>query len=87
MAWTNGRMEGPEWEYPYANGLALLEGLIKGAGAERVMWGTDWPWTEGRCTYKQSLTMVSTHANFLSDEEKRLVLGVNAAKFAGLSTD
>jgi len=45
MAWTNGRMEGPEWEYPYANGLALLEGLVRGAGAERVMWGTDWPWT------------------------------------------
>lgn len=31
--------------------------------------------------------MVSTHADFLSDEEKRLVLGVNAAKFAGLSVD
>ena len=87
IAWTNGRLEGPEWEYPYANGLALLEGLVRGAGVERVMWGTDWPWTEGRCTYKQNLTMVTTHANFLSDEEKRLVLGVNAAKFAGLSID
>ena len=51
------------------------------------MWGTDWPWTDGRCTYKQNLTMVTTHADFLSDEDKRLVLGANAAKFAGLSND
>ena len=69
MAWNKCRLKGPEWEYPYANGLDLLEGLVKGAGAERVMWGTDWPWTDGRCTYKQNLTMVTSHADFLSDEE------------------
>ena len=92
MAWTNGRcngrLKGPEWEYPYFNGLALLAGLVKGAGSERVMWGTDWPWTElGRSTYKQNLTMVTSHANFLSGEEKRLILGANAADFAGLLND
>ena len=30
MAWTNGRLKGPEWEYPYANGLACWRGWSRG---------------------------------------------------------
>ncbi len=59
------------------------------AGPLEVAYGPD-PIPErslGRCIYKQNLTMITSHANFLSDDEKRLILGANAARFARLSND
>jgi predicted TIM-barrel fold metal-dependent hydrolase len=48
------------------------------------MFGTDWPWTEGYCTYSQMVTMISRGASFLDEGQKAKILGDNAARFLNL---
>jgi predicted TIM-barrel fold metal-dependent hydrolase len=31
-------------QYPYADACLGLKALVDGFGAQRVMWGTDFPW-------------------------------------------
>ncbi|NPV54460.1 MAG: amidohydrolase [Firmicutes bacterium] len=68
-------------EYPFTLALKLLEYLVKGAGAEKVIFGTDWPYNEGICTYKQTVNMIRYFAYFLTDRQKELILGENALRF------
>ena len=53
--------------------------MIKDIGADRVMFGTDFPWYQVDRTVDQLL-----HLPHLSDEERQLILGVNAVDFLGL---
>jgi uncharacterized protein len=53
--------------------------MIKQIGAERVMFGTDFPWYQVDRTIDQ--VMALPH---LCDEERALILGVNAVNYLGL---
>jgi len=57
---------------------AELEYLVDGAGAERVIFGTDSPWIDPRPTLGRV-----AYAN-LADEQLRLILGENMARLLGL---
>lgn len=59
-------------EYPYRNLLARVERLRGEVGAERLMWGTDWPWFGDRFIYKQSIDCFTKHAPFFTADEKQL---------------
>jgi len=65
-------------EYPYYQGHEHIKQLIDLFGAERFMWGSDGPNVDRYCTYAQSLTYFTEHANYLNDEEKKLILHDNA---------
>lgn len=71
-------------EYPYPMALDFVKELVGRLGAERVMWGTDFPWSEGRCEYRKTVTMLTEEAKFLTEREKSLIMGENAARFLGL---
>lgn len=63
--------------------LKLLDGeqfcrIVRGFGAHRVLFGTDSPWGG------QSETLGQFNALPLTSEEKRLILGENAAELLGL---
>jgi predicted TIM-barrel fold metal-dependent hydrolase len=68
-------------EYPFANYQRRIETLVKGVGADRVMWGTDWPWFEDRMKYPQSVDCIRKHAHFMTAAEKASFLGDTAARF------
>jgi len=53
--------------------------MIKSIGADRVMFGTDFPWYQVDRTVDQVM-----HLPYLSAEERQLILGVNAVDFLGL---
>ena len=36
-----------EHEYPFRSYLERIRALRDGCGADRIMYGTDWPWLEG----------------------------------------
>lgn len=72
-------------EYPFANWQGRIRTLVKGVGAERVMWGTDWPWFEHFFKYEQSVNAIRRHASYMSEAEKALYLGDAAARFMGAS--
>ena len=43
-------------------------------GANRAMWGTDWPLVESKCGYAKALELVRDQMDFLSDEDKQWIL-------------
>jgi predicted TIM-barrel fold metal-dependent hydrolase len=70
-------------EYPFRNYLQRMQRLCEAVGAGRVMWATDWPWFDWAFKYEQGLNAIRKHADFLSEQEKALVLGETAAEFMG----
>jgi predicted TIM-barrel fold metal-dependent hydrolase len=70
-----------KWEYPFPNYLRRLQKLYDEVGVEKLVWATDWPWLEQYMNYPQAVDSIRKHANFMTDEDKRLFLGENARKF------
>ncbi len=56
----------------------LLEEMVNRIGAEHVLFGTDMPFLDGRAQVGRILT------SRLTDDQKRLILGRNAARVFGL---
>ncbi len=74
-------------DYPFPEGQKQLKGLRDRVGAHKLLWGTDSPYgTNTWCTYRQALDFIRIHCDFLSREEKDLILGKNAASLFGIST-
>ena len=72
---------GPDEEYPYPRGQERVRWAVEHLGADKVMWGTDYPFLLNRGTYQQLLDVVRRHCDFLSLVEKAAILGENAARF------
>ncbi|MHA2429332.1 MAG: amidohydrolase family protein, partial [Candidatus Hermodarchaeia archaeon] len=69
----------------YHAGFGLPNMLEKErVGVEKLMWATDWPWTEWLCKYRQMVTAVQNHATFLSEAEKARFMGGTAVEFLDL---
>ena len=72
-------------EYPYRQGQEQLKQLRDRFGAHKLLWGTDSPYgMTAWCTYRQSLDFIRRHCDFLSQDEKDLILGGNAARLFGI---
>ncbi len=72
-----------EHEYPFPRYLERIRALRDGCGADRIVYGTDWPWLEHYFMYPQLAESIRRHADFLSEEEKHLFLHRNARRFLG----
>lgn len=67
-------------EYPYADMRIVSERLLQAFGPNRLMWASDWPWIKEHPGYRELIDLVDVHLPGLSDSEKDLVLGGNAAR-------
>lgn len=72
---------GPDQEYPYLQAQEIVRWAVDQFGADRVMWGTDYPPTLNHGTYRQLLDWVRRHCAFLSDDQKARILGGTAERF------
>lgn len=68
--------------YPYPSAIRVIREAIDTVGADKLMWGSDYPRTITAITYRMSYDFV-LKTKELSDEEKRLFLGENARRFYG----
>ena len=68
--------------YPYPSAIKVIREAIDTVGADKLMWGSDYPRTITAITYRMSYDFV-LKTEVLSDEEKRLFLGENARRFYG----
>ena len=68
--------------YPYPSAVKAIRESITLCGAEKLMWGSDYPRTMTAITYKMSLDFVEKTSE-LTGEEKALFLGGNAQSFYG----
>jgi predicted TIM-barrel fold metal-dependent hydrolase len=72
-------------DYPFPAGQELLKELCERAGVERLLWGSDMPYSGGTwCTYRQAADFIRWHCDFLTADEKAQILGGNAARLLGL---
>ena len=67
-----------EEEYPFPGAQECIRWAVSEIGAEKMMWGSDAPSLLVWCTYEQMLNLVRTKCSFLSDEQRRLILGGTA---------
>ena len=67
-------------EYPFPEGQQMLRQWRDEVGAEKLMWGSDMPYGNSWCTYRQAADFIRLHCDFLSKEEKALILGGNVAR-------
>jgi predicted TIM-barrel fold metal-dependent hydrolase len=72
-------------EYPFLGAQQLIRRLCDELGPEKMMWGTDHFVLQNWCTYKQALNYVR-NSELLSEEEKSLILGGNAAKMFNVTS-
>ena len=68
--------------YPYPSAIKVIREAIDTVGADKLMWGSDYPRTITAITYRMSYDFV-LKTEVLSDKEKRLFLGENARLFYG----
>ncbi len=72
-------------EYPFPGAQEMIKRLRDQIGVHKLMWGSDMPYSAGYwCTYQQAIDYIRVHCEFLSEEEKALILGDNAARMFGL---
>ncbi len=67
------------WDLQDARALGFLRQLVHGLGADRILWGSDWPPVGWHLTYRQALEIVHSAAD-LGEQERALIIGNNAAQ-------
>ena len=70
--------------YPYKGAVKAIRESIDLVGANKLMWGSDYPRTITAITYKMSYDFI-LKSDLLSNDEKRLFLGENANIFYNFS--
>ena len=60
-------------DYPYQDTHTCVRKLLDAFGAQRVMWGSDFPWVTDKCGYSKAWDVLPQ--GFLSDDELRWVSG------------
>ena len=71
-------------DFPYREVWGTLEQMVENIGSDRLLWGTDMPFQNRFCTYRQSRKWIEDYCEFLSPEDKRLIMGGSAARILGL---
>lgn len=70
--------------YPYPSAVAAIREAIGICGADKLIWGSDYPRTMTAITYLMSLDFIEK-SDALTDDEKAKLLGGNAKRFYGFS--
>ncbi len=72
-------------EYPFHGAQEKIRQLREElGGVEKMMWGSDQPSGRLDCTYRQAADYIRLHCDFLTQEEKGLILGGNVARMFGI---
>jgi predicted TIM-barrel fold metal-dependent hydrolase len=66
--------------YPYGDGLRYVEAAVRAFGADRCMWGSDFPHVLAGCGYVRNRSLLPREAGFLSKAELEAVMGGTAER-------
>ena len=72
--------------YPFDGAVRAIREAADEVGMEKLMWGSDYPRTITAITYRMSYDFI-LKSTLLTDREKELFLGENAAAFYGIDTE
>ena len=75
---------GDLFDYPYEGLWSTLQKMVERIGADRLLWGTDMPFQNRFCTYRQSRKWIEDYCSFLSDADRAAIMGDTAARILAL---
>ena len=64
--------------FPYKDSHDAFKRIYDAFGPQRLMWGTNFPGVERETRYGPALEMFHEHIDWLTEEDKRWVLGETA---------
>ncbi|MBI1777184.1 MAG: amidohydrolase [Proteobacteria bacterium] len=68
---------GGKMDYPYARARTHIRQIYDRFGPGKLIWGSDMPNVARYCTYRQALSYVWDHCDFLSAEDRRRIFRDN----------
>lgn len=71
-------------EYPYRDLHSWTHALLRAFGAQRLMWGTDFPFIIGQCGYTRGLKLLSEETPDIAPADMEWLLGKTAGKVFGV---
>jgi len=81
----SGMVSEADWErWKPADFEPYLDVVVEAFGPRRLMIGSDWPVCTVAASYAEAMGMVTGYIGRLSQEDRSLVLGGNAASFYGI---
>ena len=75
---------GDLFDYPYRELWPTLQEMVERIGAGRLLWGTDMPFQNRFCTYRQSRRWIEEYCEFLSAGDLAAIMGGACARVLGL---
>ena len=75
---------GDMFDFPYREVIPTIEEMVEHIGAGHLLYGTDMPFQNRHCTYRQSRDLIEKYCTFLSVEERDLIMGGTAARILKL---
>ena len=75
---------GDKFDFPYVEVVPTVEEMVDRIGADRLLYGTDMPFQNRHCTYRQSRDHIEKYCTFLNGEELALIMGGTAARILQL---
>jgi len=75
---------GDIFDFPYREIHPTLEQMIERIGADRLLWGTDMPFQNRFCTYRQSRDWIEKYCDFLGETDLAMIMGGTAARVLGI---
>ncbi|MBS0631995.1 MAG: amidohydrolase [Verrucomicrobia bacterium] len=73
-------------DYPYPACRPVLEQMLVQLGSDRLLWGSDMPFQNRYCTYRQSRDYIERYCDlFLSAEDRAKLMGGNTTRLLKLA--
>ncbi len=76
---------GDLFDFPYRAVWPVLEQMIERIGSDHLLWGTDMPFQNRFCTYRQSRDWIEKYCAFLEPSDLAAIMGGTAARILGLN--
>jgi len=71
---------GDLFDYPWVECRPALEAMVDAVGTDRLLWGTDMPFQNRFCTYRQSRDWIERYPTFLDPGQMAALMGGTAAR-------
>ncbi|MDP7236394.1 MAG: amidohydrolase family protein [Candidatus Latescibacteria bacterium] len=72
-------------DFPYKEIWPTLAEMVEHIGADRLLWGTDMPFQNGFCTYRQSRDWIEKYDHGLSLDDLAMIMGGTAGRILEIS--
>lgn len=70
----------PAWDYPLVDVQPTAHALYQRFGAQRLLWGSDYPVCSQFHSHRQSIEIVRHHCRFIPSHDMDLIMGENLAQ-------